>query len=51
MKKNKERDQDQKGKLRHLILSRETIQSLDSSVLLELARGGIAMTTSNETRC
>jgi len=50
VKKNKERDQDQKGKPRRLILSRETIQILDRSVL-ELARGGIGMTSSTETRC
>ena len=39
MKKNKTKDQEQKGKPRRLSLSRETIRSLHGPVL-ELARGG-----------
>jgi hypothetical protein len=43
MKKNRERDQDQKQKPRRLTLSRETIKVLDEPALLELARGGLLL--------
>lgn len=42
MKKNKERDQEQKGKPRRLTLSRETLQILDDPALLGVAQGGVA---------
>jgi hypothetical protein len=47
VKKNNERvqEQNEKRKLRRLTLNRETIQPLNESGLLELARGGIVPTT------
>ncbi|HKH43438.1 MAG TPA: hypothetical protein VKM72_02110 [Thermoanaerobaculia bacterium] len=43
MKKNRMKDQEQKGKPRRLSLHRETIQVLNDPALLELARGGLMM--------
>jgi len=40
MKKNKTQDQEQKRKLRHLGLNRETIRVLNDPAFLGLARGG-----------
>jgi hypothetical protein len=41
MKKNKMKDQEQKRRPRRLVLSRETIKTLDDAALLELVRGGV----------
>jgi hypothetical protein len=50
MKKNKERDQEQKGKSRRLTLSRETLQALDDPALLGVAQGGgVGLPTSCST--
>lgn len=57
MKKNKERDQEQKGKPSRLTLSRETLQVLDDPALLGVAQGGVAVaiatgcSSSTQTQC
>lgn len=57
MKKNKERDKEQKGKSRRLTLSRETLEALDGPGFLGVAQGGavifptVCSTTIQETRC
>jgi hypothetical protein len=49
MKKNKERDQEPKGKSRRLTLSRETLQPLDDPALLSVAQGGVIRTCNSTT--
>jgi hypothetical protein len=43
VKKNQEKDQEQKGKALRLTLSRETLKVLDGQALLRAAQGGIAL--------
>lgn len=51
MKKNKTKDQEQNRKQRRLSLNRETILVLNDPALLELARGGSALSGDPNTSC